>query len=58
MEQFQASVPNISTHLKAVHAEGEVADHATIKSYLIVQDETGGRCAGRLAPRVCRAPRP
>jgi hypothetical protein len=38
-ELFQTSVPNINLHLKAIYAEGELAEQATIKSYLIVRSE-------------------
>jgi len=35
-ELFQTSVPNINLHLKAIYAEGELTEAATVKSYLIV----------------------
>jgi hypothetical protein len=38
-ELFQTSVPNINIHLKAIYAEGELSEAATIKSYLIVRSE-------------------
>lgn len=38
-ELFQTSVPNINLHLKAIYAEGELAEQATLKSYLIVRSE-------------------
>ena len=38
-ELFQTSVPNINLHLKAIYAEGELTEAATIKSYLIVRTE-------------------
>lgn len=38
-ELFQTSVPNINQHLKAIYAEGELDEEATIKSYLIVRQE-------------------
>ena len=38
-ELFQTSVPNINQHLKAIYAEGELAEEATIKSHLIVRQE-------------------
>jgi hypothetical protein len=38
-ELFQTSVPNINLHLKAIYAEGELVEAATIKSYLIVRSE-------------------
>jgi hypothetical protein len=38
-ELFQTSVPNINFHLKAIYAEGELAQEATIKSHLIVRSE-------------------
>lgn len=38
-ELFQTSVPNINLHLKAIYAERELKEEATIKSYLIVRTE-------------------
>ena len=38
-ELFQTTVPNINLHIKNILAEGELADGATIKDYLIVQSE-------------------
>ena len=38
-ELFQTSVPNVNLHLKAIYAEGELSEAATIKSYLIVRTE-------------------
>ncbi len=38
-ELFQTSVANINIHLKAIYAEGELPEPATIKSYLIVRPE-------------------
>jgi len=34
---FQTTVANINIHLKAIYAEGELRQEATIKSYLIVR---------------------
>ena len=45
-ELFQTSVPNINLHLKAIYAEGELVEIATIKSYLIVRIE-GARQVSR-----------
>jgi hypothetical protein len=45
-ELFQTSVPNINLHLKAIYAEGELTEAATIKSYLIVRTE-GARQVSR-----------
>lgn len=45
-ELFQTSVPNINIHLKAIYAEGELADSATIKPYLTVRTE-GSRSVSR-----------
>lgn len=45
-ELFQTSVPNINLHLKAIYAEGELAEGATIKPYLIVRTE-GARQVSR-----------
>ena len=36
---FQTSVPNVNIHLKAIYAEGELGEAATIKDYLIVRPE-------------------
>ncbi|MHC9063494.1 virulence RhuM family protein [Nitrospira sp. CMX1] len=38
-ELFQTTVANINLHLKAIYAEGELAEAATIKPYLIVRRE-------------------
>lgn len=38
-ELFQTSVPNINLHLKAIFAEGELSESATVKSYLTVRAE-------------------
>ena len=45
-ELFQTSIPNINLHLKAIYAEGELIEAATIKSYLIVRSE-GARHVSR-----------
>jgi hypothetical protein len=45
-ELFQTSIPNINLHLKAIYAEGELSEGATIKSYLIVRSE-GSRQVSR-----------
>ena len=36
---FRTSVPNINLHLKTIYAEGELAEAATIKPYLILRTE-------------------
>lgn len=41
-ELFQTTVPNINLHLKNIFEEGELNHSATIKDFLIVQNE-GGR---------------
>jgi hypothetical protein len=38
-ELFQTTVPNINLHIKNILAEGELAERATIKDYLIVRRE-------------------
>jgi len=38
-ELFQTTVPNINLHIKNILAEGELAEGATIKDYLIVRQE-------------------
>ena len=45
-ELFQTSVPNVNIHLKAIYAEEELSETATIKSHLIVQTE-GSRNVSR-----------
>lgn len=45
-ELFQTTVANINIHLKAIYAEGELRQEATIKSYLIVRQE-GSRQVSR-----------
>lgn len=45
-ELFQTTVPNINLHLKAIYAEGELAEEATIKSHLMVRLE-GSRQVSR-----------
>jgi len=45
-ELFQTSIPNINLHLRAIYAEGELPEAATIKSYLIVRTE-GARKVSR-----------
>jgi hypothetical protein len=45
-ELFQTSIPNISLHLKAIYEEGELAEAATVKSYLTVRTE-GSRQVSR-----------
>lgn len=43
---FQTSIPNINIHIKAIYAEGELAEPATIKPYLMVRSE-GARQVSR-----------
>lgn len=45
-ELFQTTVPNINLHLKAIYAEGELAEEATLKSHLMVRLE-GSRQVSR-----------
>ncbi len=45
-ELFQTTVANINLHLKAIYAEGELTEAATIKPYLIVRRE-GARQVSR-----------
>lgn len=45
-ELFQTTVPNINLHLKSIYEEGEQAEEATIKSFLIVRSE-GSRQVNR-----------
>jgi hypothetical protein len=45
-ELFQTTVANVNIHLKAIYAEGELSESATIKPYLIVRSE-GARQVSR-----------
>ena len=36
---YQVTVPNVNQHLQAIYSEGELAQNATAKQYLIVQTE-------------------
>jgi hypothetical protein len=36
---FDTTVPNINIHIKNIYEEGELSERATIKDYLIVQQE-------------------
>ena len=38
-ELFQTTIPNINLHLKNIFEEGELQEDATIKDFLIVQNE-------------------
>ena len=38
-ELFQTTIPNINMHIKNVYEEGELDEGATIKEFLIVQNE-------------------
>ncbi len=38
-ELFQTTIPNINMHLKSIFEEGELNEKATIKDFLIVQNE-------------------
>jgi hypothetical protein len=46
-ELFQTSKQNISQHIQAIYAEGELSPEATVKKYLTVRQE-GGRQVQRL----------
>lgn len=41
-ELYQTTPQNITSHLKAIYAEGELGEPATCKEYLQVQKEGGG----------------
>ncbi|MBD3177995.1 MAG: hydroxyacid dehydrogenase, partial [Armatimonadia bacterium] len=41
-ELYQTTKQNISLHIRRTHADGELAEEATVKSYLTVAQE-GGR---------------
>lgn len=43
-ELFQTAPQNVTLHLKAIFAEGELVEAATCKEYLQVRLEGGGRC--------------
>lgn len=47
-ELFQTTPQNVTLHLKAIFAEGELAEAATCKDYLQVRRE-----GGRRWPAVC-----
>ena len=36
-ELYQTTVPNVNIHLKNIYADGELAEEATIKEYLMVR---------------------
>jgi hypothetical protein len=38
-ELYQTTIPNINIHIKNIYDEGELSEEATIKDYLIVQNE-------------------
>jgi len=38
---YQTTIPNINIHIKNIYDEGELAQEATVKDYLIVQTEGG-----------------
>jgi hypothetical protein len=42
-ELFQTTPQNITLHLKAIFAEGELTESATCKDYLQVRQEGGGK---------------
>jgi hypothetical protein len=42
-ELFEVTISNVNIHLKAIYAENELTEGATIKSYLIVRTEGGRR---------------
>src|SRR3990167_9404399 len=44
-ELYQTTPQNITLHLKAIYAEGELGEQATRKEYLQVQKEGGRRIA-------------
>jgi hypothetical protein len=58
-ELFQTTPQNVTLYLKAIFAEGELAEAATCKDYLQVRQEGGGRCriSSRLPPPY-RGPSP
>ena len=48
---FQTTPQNVTLHLKAIFAEGELAEAATCKDYLQVRSEGGRQSEGR--GRIC-----
>lgn len=52
-ELFQTSPQNVTQHLKAIFAEGELSEEATCKDYLQVRNEGGRRHADF---KVCAKP--
>jgi len=47
-ELFQTTPQNVTLHLKAIYAEGELAEAATCKDYLQVRSESGRQVRRRL----------
>ena len=43
---YDVSVPTIREHMRNIYADGELSERATIRNFLIVQDE-GGRSVSR-----------
>ena len=43
---FESTIPNVSMHIRNVYKEGELEKEATVKNFLIVQEE-GGRQVSR-----------
>ena len=53
-ELFQTTPQNITLHLRAIYAAGELSEPATCKDYLQVRSE-GGRQIQRSLAKTCRA---
>jgi len=46
---FQTSVPNVNIHIRNIFDEGELQEVATIKDYLIVQQEGARQVSRKVA---------
>ena len=53
-ELFQTTPQNITLHLKAIFAEGELTESATCKDYLQVRQEGARQVERNLRRRPCR----
>ena len=48
-ELFNSTIPNISIHIRNIFKEGELDKGATVKDFLIVQNEGGRRVTRHVA---------
>ena len=47
-ELFDSTIPNVSMHIRNVYKEGELDKGATVKDFLIVQNEGGRQVTRRV----------